>query len=56
MVNMLVGMAFPGAFVWCAIINIRLTPKASCFITIFHEGRTITGVAGSRFTGFVILM
>ena len=50
-----VGMAFPGAFGWCMIIKIRFISKASCFITIFNEVRTISCMAGSKFIGFVIL-
>ena len=36
-------------------IEIRFTSKASCFITIFNELRTITCMAGCKFIRFVIL-
>ena len=36
------------------IINIRLIPVVSCFITVLDEVRTITNVAGPDFTGIVI--
>ena len=50
-----IGMAFLGAFRWCVTDNIRFTSKSSCFITVFDEVMTVTGMASSKFTGFVIL-